>query len=335
MKKAYKKYIAEGKLPIYIAIICSVIIRLKFYYGASAQSLQSINGGYLWNLLEPYLHGSILLSSILNFIFAIGIALFVSHLNTRYSIIRKRTNLPFSITLILLSSSAQLITMSPHCIGIFFVLLAIDKLFSCYQQSNSSARIAFDFGFYFALGSLFSQDVLIYIPFFLIGLSFMRSFSFKAIFTSLLGTIFVYWLVLFYFLSKDNLEAFYAPFLHWAEIDIYNYFPFSDYNYIDFGALLFSIIIISIVVFSNYADNYKDKIRVRANISFINMIMIFSMAAYLFIPFKPVVCLMIAITTASVVISHFFALADKRWQVYLFYISLLSLLSYYFFIFSI
>lgn len=330
MGRLYKKYIAEGKAPLYVAIIGALIIRITFAVRSSNISVPNPNSGYLWNLIEPYINNHEVLSCILSFAFALGIAFFISHLNAKYTIIRERTNLPFAFSIILLSCHPQLLIMNPEYIGILFFLLAADKLFSCYQQ-NTSPRIAFDIGFYLALGSLFTPDILIYLPFFWIGFSFMRSFKFRTILTSLLGIIFIYWIALFYFLSQDDIQGFYAPFIKWAELN-YDVLPFSDYTYIDFGALLFGVIVVLVIILCDYADNYRDKIRIRANINYLNLILIFSILFYLFIPFKPMIALTVVFVCASLIISHFFALSNKRWQNYFFYIILFSFVSYIFFL---
>ncbi|NDW08595.1 hypothetical protein [Dysgonomonas sp. 520] len=333
MKNSYKQYVAEGTFPIYVAVIYSIILRVRFYLTSVDEPVSKIEGGYLWNLLQPYITDNHLaLSYGLSFACAIGIALMVSHLNSKYSIIRKRTHLPFSITLLLLSSHHLLAEITPYHFAAFFFLLTTDKLFSSYQSPNS-ARMAFDFGFYFACGSLFAPNILLFLPLYWIGLSFMRAFSFKAILTSLLGVVSIYWIALFFFLSKDNIEGMYTPFLTWTQID-WLVLPFVGFNYLDFGLILFSLVILVIIIINNYSESYKDKIRVRGIVSFLNMILIMSILAYLFIPTQPLVFLFVALVTASLVVSHYFALISMRWQMYLFYLTLVSFVSYTFFIFT-
>jgi hypothetical protein len=334
LKNAYKKYITESALPIYVAIIYSIFLRGRFYLEALSSTVSEQKGGYLWNPVQLFLTDNpLLLSYIFSFIFTLAIALFISRLNTKYTIIRKRTHLPVSFAILLLSAHPQLAVLTPTHFGLLFFFMAVNKLFSSYQ-SGTSPRIAFDFGFYFACGSLFVPDILFYLLFFWMGLSFMRSFTFKSILTSLLGIVSIYWLTLFYFLSMKNIEEMYEPFLYWGQIENFR-IPFTNFDYLDFGIIIFSIAILTIMIVNNYAENYKDKIRVRGNIAFLNTILIVSILLFLLLPFHSILFLAVGLASASLVLSHFFALTNKRWQMYLFYITIGSFLAYTIYIFLV
>lgn len=332
MIRAYQKYIAEGKLPIYFAILASIGLRILFYlYTDNEVSVCDFGDGFLWVLISSFFENNLLISYLSSFVFAVGISLLASFLNKKYTLIRKRSHLLFAITLLLLSSVPQFAIMNPQLIGGLFFLLAIDKVYASYQ-SQTSPRMAFDFGFYFAIASLFTPDILLFLPLFWVGLSVMRSFNIKAILSSLLGLVLIYWIVLFYFLSIDNLEGFYRPFLISV---VWEHIPIMGYSFIEWGTLIFSTILMSIVVFNYYCDNYKDKMRVRANITFVVIVLLYSLLIYFLVPLTSDTCLLISLVSGSLVVAHFFALANKRWQVYLFYIVTSFYIAYCLFLYSI
>lgn len=333
MVRTYKKYIAESKAMIYISIIVALAIRCVFFYYQSPETSHFDHGdGFLWDIVSPFFD-NMFISYISSFVLSICISLYLTHINEKYNLIRKRTNLLFALSLLLLSSTPHFVVMNPQLIASLFFLASTDKLFGCYQ-SSTSPRIAFDFGFFFAIASLFAIDYLIFLPIFWIGLIIMNSFSFKAIFTSLIGIVLIYWIVLFYFIAQNNIEGLYDPFIKYFTLTE-DYLPLQDYNFLDWGAFIFSSIIIMTMIFNNYMDNYKDKIRVRANITFVIVIFLFAFTAYALLPNKSHTCLQIALLSASFLVARFFALTESRWQVYLFYISVVFYVSYFIFIFSL
>ncbi|MDH6353762.1 hypothetical protein M2132_000079 [Dysgonomonas sp. PH5-45] len=316
MLKSYKKYISEGRLVVTWATILAFVMRFASCFSSRFPTVK-YDGGYLWNPIEPIITSSGLLSFVLSFACAFGISFFLLHINTKHALIRTRTSLPFAFSILLLSSDSAFALFTPQYLAIFFFLLTLDKLLDAYQNPIS-ARHSLYMGFYLALGSLFTPDVLMFLPLFWVGLLLMRSFRFKAILSSLLGIGLVYWIVIFYFVYTNNIDAFYAPFVKWTEIDFSNLISLYG-NLFYYMYLGFAIITSTIILAYNYMNNFKDKIRIRACISFFNILLITSGILYLFLPINQVLTKMIFLLSLSMIAAHFFALTQKRWQIYFFY----------------
>ena len=109
------------------------------------------------------------LQIIIPFILIIGMALVMLQLNNKYNIIRIRTMLPAPLFILIVSGFSDLHTMHPVYFAAFFVLLAIYRLFSAFDEEKPYSP-AFDSGFFLGVASLFYFNVFLLFPAFLIGL---------------------------------------------------------------------------------------------------------------------------------------------------------------------
>jgi hypothetical protein len=110
-----------------------------------------------------------MLQIIIPFLLIIGMALVMLQLNNRYNIIRIRTMLPAPLLILIVSGFSNLHTMHPVYFAAFFVLLAIYRLFSSFDEVKPYSP-AFDSGFFLGVASLFYFNVFLLFPAFLIGL---------------------------------------------------------------------------------------------------------------------------------------------------------------------
>ena len=319
--RSYKKYVAEGRNVVTVSILLAIALRVIYFYCADPSTLHSdISGGYLW---EPIAHLFVnpfvsLLASTLCVVF---IAFLLAHINTKYVLIRRKTLLHLAFAALLFSCHPSFILMNPGYVSAIFILLAISALFDSYA-TNKRAISALKVSFVLALGSLFAPSMLLYFPVFWIGLAIMRSFSFKAFLASLFGIFTVYFPAYSYFLYSRHTDTFLSPFTSLA-LNKLSDFPFAGFDYATWGVIAFAVILLGIIFTYNYMTNYKDKIRIRALISFLNLIVIFASVLMLFLNIDVANDLYILIATVILLLSHFFALAEERWIALLFYTSIL------------
>jgi hypothetical protein len=110
-----------------------------------------------------------ILQIIIPLILIIGMALIMLQLNNRYNIIRIRTMLPAPLFILIVSGFSNLHTMHPVYFAAFFVLLAIYRLFSAFDEVKPYSP-AFDSGFFLGVAALFYFNAFILFPAFIIGL---------------------------------------------------------------------------------------------------------------------------------------------------------------------
>jgi len=317
LPRFYKNNIVEGKGILVFSIVFAVLARLVFFL--SADNVTSpVSDGYLWQPLIPVFQNS-LLSLLFSSATVAGLAVLVAHINTTHLLIRKRTILPSVIIILLFSCHPIFIQMSSAYLGVLTVMFIISILFAVYN-SNEKSIAAFRTTFILSFGSLFAPVLLVYIPLLWIALAMMRCFSFKSILASGFGFFIIYFPAFSFYLFSDNLEAFYTPFV--SAINLKD-FPFFGLSSGMWGILAFFVLLLIAIIFDNYINRHKDKIRVRAYLSLLNFTVITAILLSLFLAISPEVNLYIAIGVGSLLLSHFFALVETRGGAILFYFMLL------------
>jgi len=322
--KQYRKHIAEGKNIIYLSTIVALLLRWGYLTSYAAAPVFTEDS--LWVYLAP-LFSNKYISFFSAFLFTVMISVYVLHINGKYSLIRRKTYLPYVFSLFLLTCIPGMLYMTPAYIGLIIVLLSTDILFRTYQ-SEYVAKEAFSIGVLIALAALLIPDMLLYIPVYWIGFYMMRSFNIRVILGSLSGLLMVICMYVSYvFFRFESFE----PVIRIFKFEQFREFFTFQVSIIDW--IIFSIgIIIFIVVIHSYINKYKDKIRTRANMSFFNLIIFFSLIIYLF--FNPLsqIEMVVGLTTSTFVLAHFFALADQKWEVCFFILMVLFYFGTYYYL---
>jgi hypothetical protein len=326
----YKNNIADGKGILIFSIVVAVIVRLIFYFSTENIPLP-VSGGYLWQPLISLLENPFV-SLIGSSAIVIILALLVGHINTVHVLIRRRTMLPPAIITLLFSCHPIFMQMSPGYVSVLCLLFVINIFFSVYN-ANEKAVGAFRVAFVLSLGSLFSPVMLVYIPLSWVALAIMRCLNFKSFFAAILGVLIIYFPVFSFYIFSDHLDLFLKPYLSISIQDL-NILPFLQFDYILWEGLSFFIILLGLIIGSNYINSYKDKVKVRAYLSLLSIITITAILFFLFLNINSDVNLYMAVSTASLLLSHFFALVNRKSGAILFYIFILLLLVFGIFSFT-
>lgn len=323
--KSYQRYIVKSKNFIFIAVFLTILLRLALFVYIDDFSIypyisNSVLGGYIY----PYLQNDTWLSFLLATIFALAITFYCAYINLKYSLIREKSYLIYPIVFLVLSSHAAFLVMNLHYVAILLFIFCLDILFSSYQLKQIADK-AFSIGFVLAISSFFSFYFLFYIILFWIGFVFMSNFSVKAFLSSLLGIVSVYWLVFFVCLWQNNTDAYISLFASVATAFEFGYF-FKLLSVNECIVLGINMIFLFIVIIYNQIYSYKDKIRVRNMIYFLDVLAVSTILSCSFINLDPVVDLYIYAISYSFLLAHFFSVAETKLQVTLFYIFLASVL---------
>ena len=317
----YKSKIAEGRGVLTFSILVAIAVRLIFYFSAESIPL-SASDGYLWRVLSPLFENP-LISLIVSSILVAGIALLVEHINTTHVLIRRRTMLPPAIIILLFSCHPAFMQISPGYVAVFCMLFVINILFTVYNSSEKAVG-AFRVAFVLSLGSFFTPVMLVYIPLSWVALAIMRCINFKSFFAAILGILIIYFPAFSFYLFSDHLDLFFKPFL--SVLDL-NTLPLFQFDLIVWGGIVFFLILLSLIIGSNYINSYKDKVKIRAYLSLLSFITITAILLFLLLNINPEVNLYIAMGVGSLLLSHFFALVERKGGAILFYIFILSLFS--------
>lgn len=315
--KFYNKYIATGNGILIFAIFFAAAIRILYFINLGIVDVSSTTS-YLWepiaNLFsDPYI--SFACSTV-----TIGLmAFFAAHINTQHLLIRQKTLLPSAFIILLFSCHPLFIGMSAEYISSVLALVTMSMLFSSYN-TDKKQHAAFKISCVLALSSLFTLTALIYVPVLWITLMLIRSFNFKAFIASLVGFFIIYFPVFSFFLLTDNLEGFIQPFSN-ITLSGLNNLPILSYDFVQCIILGFSLVLLLVIISNDYINRHKDKIKVRAYLNLLLYTILFAIIALLLLNINPLFHLFIILTFGSFLLSHFFALADGKTVVVLFYIS--------------
>ncbi len=317
--KSYKKHIAEGKGILIFSILFATIIRIIYFLYFNPVESGSGNG-YLWQILYP-LFGNPLISLVSSSLCIAILAVLTTHINTEHAFIRRRSILPPSIIILLFSCHPSFIIMSPAYIGALIFLFIISILFASYNQEIKQIP-TFKVSFLLALASLFEPVLLIYLPTLWIALGIMRCFNTKSFLASIVGVFIVYFPTYSYFLFTDNINSFLAPFTS-IEFDQLGFLETLATNIHYWIILVFALVLLIIIISSNYINRHLDKIKNRAYSSLLNFITVSAILILIFLNISPKMSLFIVLSTGSLSLAHFFALVEHKGGVILFYISVI------------
>lgn len=318
--KFYKKNIAEGNGILIFAIIFAILIRCLYFLNFETVEVGSANG-YLWEFLSP-LFGNRFTSSVCSGILTIGLAIIAAYINTKHVLIRQKTVLLPAIIILLFSCNPIFLYMSAEYISTLICLLITSILFTFYN-SGFKQTAAFKTSFILTLSSFFTINSLIFFPLLWILLVMMRCMSFKAFLASLLGIFILYIPVFSYYLLINDLDKFLNPFTA-ISLQQLSYIPIMYMDIMHWAILGFSLFLIGIIFTDNYINRHKDKIKIRAYLRLLSVVLVFAILAYLSLNINPVFNIFIALSTGSFLLSHFFALAERKITIILFYFSVVA-----------
>ncbi|MBK5719421.1 hypothetical protein JGH11_00915 [Dysgonomonas sp. Marseille-P4677] len=317
--KSYKKNVVEGNGILIFAILFSIIIRFVYYLNFNSIETDTTSG-YIWDILSPFFNNRAT-SIICSGIFTIGLALICANINTTHVLIRRKTILPPAMAILLFSCHPIFINMSAEYISTLLCLLIISMLFISYNDSYKQ-RAAFGTSFILTLGSFFTSSLLIYFPFLWVALAMMRCMNFKAFLASLLGIFILYIPAFSFYIFTDNLDTFLRPFTS-LSLQQLVHIPSMNLDITHWIIFGLSIILLAVIFTDNYINRHKDKIKTRAYLRLLSTLVVFSILAYLFLNIQPMLNIFIALSTGSLLLSHFFALAERKITVIFFYISIM------------
>lgn len=315
--KSYKKNVIEGNGILIFAILFAVLIRIVYFLNFETIETGSTNG-YLWGALSPFFNNRIT-SAICSGILTTGLAITSAHINTTHVLIRRKTILPPAIVILLFSSHPVFLYMSSEYISTLLCLLITSILFASYNNETKQIT-AFKTSFILTLSSFFTPAILIYFPFLWIALTMMRCMNFKAFLASLLGFFILYIPAFSFYFFIDDLNTFLNPFVS-ISLQQLAHIPSMYLNIAHWIILGFSAILLGIIITDNYINRHKDKIKTRVYLRLLSIVVVFAILVYLFLNINPILNIFFALSAGSLLLSHFFALAEKKITVILFYIS--------------
>lgn len=237
----FRTSFVEGRFTPLLSALIFIAARGAMFLSVDLPTGLLPTNNYLWNPVS-HLFADPTVSFVASTVCLFLIAWLISLLNSRFNLIRTRTNLPFIAPLFLFSLHPYFLVMTGDWIAILFLLLAFFPLLESYQRSDSylySFRSAVLIG----LASLFQVFSLLLLPLWWRGERAMRGGQSRSFVSSLFGLFLIYVSLFSVFLLQDNVTGFVQPLLCFASFSLPNIPHFSAVEWC--GVLLVGLFFIT------------------------------------------------------------------------------------------
>jgi hypothetical protein len=264
---------------------------------------------------------SIILSKVFGFIMLLFSAFSLLQFNSKHIIIKYRTYLPSLFYILLSSSFVPLQRLNPAVFASFFLIIAINQIFSVYDNSKPLDNI-FKAGLFVGIAALFYLPAIFYFVLLLIAILIIKSIDFRDLTAALFGFLTPWFFYFSYhYLVNDNALAIFQIFeVTWNVRPAEKELGMLFIVFYSFCGLIF---VISSTFLLRSLPTQKISIR-KFHTIFLWFILI-SGAITFFVPFCSVEMLYIASFPVSFIISNYFTFSKNKFWTESFFISLLVL----------
>jgi len=274
----------------------------------------------LYRLIIHLLGTKIYLPLVVTMLFTILMGIYLIRLNAHYIFIPERTYLPALFFFIVAGSYASLNILNPVIFASFFILLAVNRIFSTFK-TDSLCYHFFDASFIIAIASLIYFPSIFFIIILWFVLSIMRPFHWREWLYSILGISVVYGLVVaLYFLLDKNIIKELIMVKSYFEIPYH--LSFSLAQLILYGVIIFIVLLASI-----YMMRIIPTIKIQARKSFQVWLVFFIISLLLLIiPAVQIEVLILLAIPLAFLFSYYFISFKKIWIGEILFVFLIGLL---------
>lgn len=298
-------------------------MRLGLFLSAGSIKEYDYQTSFVWHAISPIFSNnwiSLAASTLSIFI----IAFIFSYLNTRFTLMRFRTSLPFALVLFLLSVHPIFLGMSPNYISTIFILFSLSPLIESFQH-HTPRSFAFRSGVLIAIAAIFQVFALLFIPLWWYGERSMHGFKIKSFIAFILGSLLVIWCLAGFHFLLNNIESFTTPFVHLSKLDL---IP-PHYTTIQWSGVALLSVVTTVLIFLDTKVSRRERVKTQKTLSFIILIAIASVLLHFFYWQQTFFFIYQIIIMLSFIVAHYFSHVHKKEGVYLF-IFIFSILSMFY-----
>jgi len=243
-------------------------------------------------------------STLLAFSMVIVQGFLLVRLNTRFFFINNRSYLPALFFILITASIPDLQRLNPVIFSGFFLLLALEKIFTSYQAK----KLAYDYfvaAFYISIGSLFYPFLAFFMAFIWISLAFLKPFNWREWLFTIIGFLVpVFFVFCFYYIVYNQpLRIIYDV----QAIFQYNYktpqYPFPIIFFL--GTIFFLILLASQFMIRTFQGK---KILPRKAFTLFFWLFVNALLVYLLVSKASIEIIFLATIPVSYLLAHYFAL---------------------------
>ncbi len=279
------------------------------------------NENLLFAPMYSLLKNEVFLQSLLSLILVVTLAFMVLQINNTYAFIRIRTMLPASLFVLIVGGFNQIHTLHPVYFGAIFLLLAIYRLFSIFNQSPSYSA-TFDAGFWLSIGSLFYFNLILLFPAFLISIAILsHEYHWRSFVINIIGTL-LPWIFAFSYASLTQHMLELLKILEQNILTPNNHFLSNTPLQIFLGFLIFLTLLGSLKMIQQYDSK---KVSSRKYFSILFLICTFAIASFIFVPATSQEMLVIMAIPISYLVSNLLVFMKSRFWSELIFIALFGI----------
>lgn len=318
--KSFRTTFVEGRFVSLIAALTIIGMRFALFYTNDFSYNASHEDNYLWEPIA-YLFADSQISLLASTLSVFVIAWILSLLNSRFNLLRSRSNLPFTAPLFLLSLHPYFLTMSGDYVTVIFVLLAFFPLLESYQNPDSYL-CSFRASILIAIASLFQIYALLLLPVWWIGERSMRGPQVRSDVSSLFGVYLVFVTLFSVYWFLDDVPGFIRPFLRLVSFSVPEMPTFSI---LEWGGVLFvGFFFVSNMIFS-ITTYTRDKALTLLLMRFVVFLIVFLLLLQIVYWQESLFFLILSIALISSLNAYFYSKTNSKSHIYLAY-GMLSLM---------
>ncbi len=320
--RRFRSNLVESRFTPIIFALLAIFMRLGLFFSNGIQQ-HEYQTSFVWQAISPLFSNnwaSLVASTLSIFI----IAFIFSDINTRFTLTRFRTSLPFALVLFLLSVHPLFLAMSPNYISTIFILFAFYPLLESYQH-HAPRNFAFKSGVLIALAITFQVFALAFLPIWWYGEWSMHGFRIKSVIALVLGVLLVLWNVAGFYFLFDNLQSFLDPLIQFNE---FNLIP-PQYTSIQWSGIALLALLTIILTLLDIQVFRRERVITQKTLSFIIFIANASVVLHFLYWQQTVFFIYQIIIMLSFIVAHYFSHVNKKGEVYLFVVVFISLILFY------
>jgi len=244
----------------------------------------------------------------------IGMAFFLMSLTQRHIIIRGKTLLPAFCYLLLSGTNYLFIYNLRGSISAFLVVLCLWFLFNTYQKPFSQ-RNALNISLVLAAGSLYWAPLLYFFPLFWCGMYWFKSLNFKTFLASLMGVAVVCLFLFTWSVYADDWTVF-ATIL--SDLRTLGDFRFPSFRIWNMAEIIFVGFLFILSIIKIFMAGVSEKAQAKTMLSYFSLLTFAIFILFLFQNQWMKEWLLILYIPISLLIAHYFSLAQSRAVMWLF-----------------
>lgn len=322
--RSFRKNIVENRFIVPLGVTAMIGMRLLLFLSTDFAQITCCDSPFLQKYAE-LLFADRWVSFIISTVSLFLIAGLLSVMDSRFTLIRTRTYLPFVVPLFLLSLHPRFLVMTGDYVAVILIVSAFFPLLKSYQQPVSYL-FSFRSAVLIAVASLFRIHTLWLLLLWWKGERSMRGSQLRSFVAFLFGIFLVYCSVFSLFFFFDDLPGFLAPFRMLTHFSLP---PFSGFSPAEWAVALLTLLFFILNMMLSIRIYAHDKVIILCFMEFLVQLIILFLLLQLVYWGATIFPLMLSLVGVSFLNAYFYTMTTSTKEIYLAALFLALILLFY------